>query len=79
MHFHMATVINNPGQAVESSSSGTMIGVLLAIVLIVLFVLFGLPALRRSQPSRADLNVNITTPNLPNPAPAANTGGGGNP
>lgn len=75
----MATVINNPGQTSEGGSVGVVVGILLALVIIGALVVFGIPALRRSRPSSADLNVNVTAPNLPtpNPSPNPNPAGGG--
>jgi hypothetical protein len=66
----MATVINNPGGSEESSGLGMMIGVILAVLVIILFFVYGLPAIRNSNaPSQPnDINVDVDLP----------SGGGGN-
>lgn len=60
----MATIVNNPAPAAESNgSSGIIIGVLLIIVLVGLFYVYGLPALSRVEspqiniPNKIDVNV----------------------
>ena len=58
----MTTVINNPGEGSNDNSSGMGIifGVIIAIILIALFFVYGLPALRRTnqaQPSGPTINV----------------------
>jgi hypothetical protein len=59
----MATVIT-PGTSNESSSSFLM-GIIILVVAVVLFLLFGLPAIRNNDggtnvtvPERVDVNVN---------------------
>jgi flagellar biogenesis protein FliO len=73
----MTTVINNPssqGEVVTTDSgAGVVLGVLLAIVLIILFVVYGLPALRNSsvdttkQPNNTYINVTTPVPVTPTP------------
>lgn len=61
----MATVINNPGEG-ESSGVGVIIGVLIAIVLIALFFIYGLPAIRGSSVNDGgslDVDVNLPSGN----------------
>ncbi len=71
----MATIINNPGDptAREDSGLGLMIGVLIAIVLLAVFFVYILPAIRNNSASRdegGNINLNVTTPNpLPSPTP----------
>jgi hypothetical protein len=63
----MTTVVNNPG---EGGGAGTIIGVVIAIILIALLFIYGLPALRGGGTSNApSANIDV---NLPNPG----TGGG---
>lgn len=76
----MTTVINNPsGGNGDGGSSGVIVGVLVAIVIIGLFVVYGLPALRNQNrgttqikvelPSAPSVNTGTPTP-TPAPAPA---------
>ena len=53
----MATVINNPSD--NGSGAGTVIGILIAIILIAVLFIYGLPALRGSSPTTSTAN---TTP-----------------
>lgn len=63
----MTTIINTPPAAKESSGNlGMVIGLFIFIIVAYLFVMFGLPALRRVQwgspqiniPSKIDVNIN---------------------
>jgi hypothetical protein len=54
----MATIVNTPGTTREGSGTGLIVGVLLAIVLIALFFIYGLPAIRGTG-SDAGTTVNI--------------------
>jgi hypothetical protein len=61
----MATVINNPSN--EGSGAGTIIGIVVAIILIALLFIYGLPALRGSSTGTtatpgASANVDVTLP-----------------
>lgn len=57
----MPTVINNPSS--DSSGVGVIVGVLVAIVLIVLFFVYGLPGLRGAgAPDNGGVNVNVDLP-----------------
>lgn len=68
---HMATVINNPGGTSEGSGMGVVIGVILAIIVIGLFLIYGLPKMRgNTSPSNVDVNVQL---------PSGNNGGTGTP
>lgn len=58
----MATVINNPG---EGSGAGTIIGIVLAVILVALLFIYGLPALRGSAAPAATPSANVDI-NLPN-------------
>lgn len=74
----METIINNPsGGNKESSGVGLVVGVLLAIAVIVLFFVYGLPALRgkpASAPTNNGVDVNVTLPGSDSTAPASGTG-----
>jgi len=73
----MATIINNPGEPRESSSTGVIIGLLLAVVLIGAFIIWGLPALRgNSAPPAQDGGVNVDV-NLPGGGGSEGGGGAG--
>ncbi len=52
----MATVINNPSN--ESSGAGTILGIIVAIILIALLFIYGLPALRGSGTANTAGNSN---------------------
>lgn len=63
----MATVINNPS---EGSGAGTILGIVVAVIIIALLFIYGLPALRgtgSTQPAGTNINVEL---------PSVNTGGG---
>ncbi len=64
----MATVINNPGGSDgESTGVGMIIGIILAIVVIALFLIYGIPAMRggnTNNPPAGGTNINV---NLPTP------------
>lgn len=56
----MTTVVNNPG---EGSGAGTIIGIVVAIILIALLFIYGLPALRGgSAPSSPSANIDVNLP-----------------
>jgi len=65
----MTTIINTPGGSNGDSGSGLglIIGVLVAIGLVVLFVVYGLPALRNNQ-KPSSTNINVTIPDVIPPA-----------
>ena len=69
----MATIINTPGTTQSDSSGvGVVVGVIIAIVIIALLALYGIPALRGS--SQDGVNVQIpdkVNVNLDSSAPAA--------
>lgn len=61
----MTTVINTPSNG-ESTGGGFVLGVVLVIVIILgLFLVYGLPAIRNSnnnaQPKNIDVNVKLPT------------------
>jgi hypothetical protein len=59
---YMATVINNPGGSNQDSGAGVIIGVIVAIILIILFFVYGLPALRGGTAPSNTLDVNVDLP-----------------
>lgn len=64
----MTTVINNPGGADSDSGMSMMVGVVLLLVVVFLFFVYGLPVLRQgvsnnsqpqiNQPNQIDVNTN---------------------
>ncbi len=62
----MATIINNPSGS-NDSSVGLVIGIVIGLVLIALFFVYALPALRGNQPTK-DANPIIKV-EIPNPSP----------
>jgi hypothetical protein len=64
----MATVINNPS---EGSGAGAIIGIVIAIILIALLFIYGLPALRGGNAGTPGPSANINVD-----LPSGGTGGG---
>ncbi|KKR32333.1 MAG: hypothetical protein UT65_C0003G0019 [Parcubacteria group bacterium GW2011_GWF2_39_8b] len=59
----MTTIVNNPGASGSGDSgAGLIIGVIIAIVLIVLFFVYALPAIR--ERNNGTTNINIEVPKL---------------
>ncbi len=59
----MTTIVNTPRGESTDSSLGMILGVIIAIALVVLFFVYGLPALRQgSQPSEGGTNINVSVP-----------------
>ena len=68
----MAIIVNNPAQSSESGGYGLILGIIAILVLVVLFVFYGVPALRRVGPAQItvpteikvpeNVNVNVTQP-----------------
>lgn len=56
----MTTVVNNPSSG-DNSGTGLIVGIILAVILIFLFVRFGLPAIRGTG---GGTNVNVTVPSV---------------
>lgn len=54
----MTTIINTPGNT-EDSGIAIIIGVLVAIIVITLFFLYGLPAIRGTSPQSSNSTVDI--------------------
>ena len=59
----MTTVINNPGEGSgDSGGAGIVLGVILALVLIGLFIVYVLPDLRNKQESsdtKTEINIEV--------------------
>jgi hypothetical protein len=55
----MATVINNPdsGGTRESSGMGLIIGVIVAVIIVFLFIVYGLPGIRGRSTGGTNVNV----------------------
>ncbi|MBA3732869.1 hypothetical protein H0W91_00660 [Patescibacteria group bacterium] len=60
------TTIINPGTNDNNGGAGMVIGVIIALVLIALFFVFALPAIRKGNSGSANINVTL---------PAGTTGG----
>lgn len=62
----MTTIINTPpaGESGSESAAGIIIGVIFAIVLVALFVIYGIPALRSTSAVKEPTNttINVTVP-----------------
>ncbi len=60
----MATIINTPPSGESSDSGlGLVLGVILAIVLVALFIIYGIPALRQNKNAdNGGTNINVTLP-----------------
>ena len=58
----MSTVINNPSNS-ESSDLGVIFGIILALLIIGLFFVYGIPVLRGNQtPSNEGINLQVELP-----------------
>lgn len=75
----MATIVNNPGPSnTDGSGVGMVIGIILAIIVIALFIIYGVPAMRggNTGPSTptggTNANINVQ---IPVPSGATNTNG----
>lgn len=76
----MALVINNPATDTRTDTSGTgmILGVIIALLAIVLLAIYGIPAFRRQTGvSSPGTNINVQVPSPSNlnpstPAPSAN-------
>lgn len=69
----MTTIINTPGGSNDSSGVGLIMGLILAVVVIGLFVYFGLPMIRGTQPQEQPVNkIEITVPSETANMPSGN-------
>ncbi len=64
----MTTVINNPGTGTNDDGSGFLLGLLVLIVVVGAFIIWGVPALRDSSSvdRTTNINVEVPTPDLDN-------------
>jgi len=59
----MTTVINNPGDSGEGLGIGIIVAVLVVMVAVVLFFVYGLPAIRNSKTGESSTtNIKIEVP-----------------
>lgn len=63
----MATVINNPSTESRGTgeSAGFLIGIVVAVLLLILFVIYGLPRIQNINPATTqptETNINVTNP-----------------
>ncbi len=65
----METVINTPSKLDGSSGVSLIIGILIALVLVVLFLVYGLPAIRNQNAQAYSVKINVNTPASPTPTP----------
>lgn len=71
----MTTIINTPPAGDNSGSgSGLIIGAIVAIVIITIFFVYGLPAIRSAlAPQGGSIDINLKLPQGGNEAPAPAT------
>lgn len=55
----MATVINNPGEGSGGDGMGFLMGAIVLIVVVFLFILYGLPALRGAGTVNTTPQINV--------------------
>ena len=69
----MTTIVNTPRSGESDSGLGLILGIIIAIALVVLFIVYGLPALRNNQApaEQPGTNINVTLPS----DNSGNTGG----
>ncbi len=68
----MTTVINNPREG--DSSLGMIIGVIVGIILVLIFFVYGLPAMRGTKPpENGSLDVKVQLPAGDNSNPSGST------
>lgn len=56
----MTTIVNNPAPTNDSNSSGFLIGIVVIVVFLMLFLYFGLPAIR----NMGAIKVNVPAPQI---------------
>ncbi|MFH0773565.1 MAG: hypothetical protein V1922_04620 [bacterium] len=56
----MTTVINNPAPAADSGGNGFLMGVIILVGFIIIFLYFGIPAIKRMGP----IQLNIPAPQV---------------
>jgi hypothetical protein len=53
----MATIINNPDSSSDGGGAGLVTGIIIAVVIVFLFLVFGLPAIRGNGNRGTTVNV----------------------
>lgn len=74
----MATIVNTPSGSHEDSGMGLIVGVIVAILVVLLFFVYGLPALRGTPAANdngTSASINVDLPS--GGAGSGNTGGTG--
>lgn len=56
----MTTVINNPSS--EGSGAGVFVGIVVLVIVLAAFFIYGLPALQHQAPANPAANINVTLP-----------------
>ena len=70
----MATIINTPRDTSnESSGVGMIIGILVALALVALFLVYGLPQLQTTGTPQGSTEVNVDLPNVTPSTPSTPT------
>jgi hypothetical protein len=72
----MTTIINTPsGESSGSSAFGVIAAILMFIVLVALFIVYGMPQLKKMDaPAPKSLEINVNTPQPNTNAPSAEVG-----
>lgn len=62
----MATIVNNPGNGDSGSGMGMIVAVIVLLAVVLLFFVYGLPAIRQAGSPQinvpSEIDVNVTTP-----------------
>jgi hypothetical protein len=58
----MTTIVNSPAPQAESGGYGFLLGIIALIVFVLLFVFYGVPALRRMGPAQVTVPTEIKVP-----------------
>jgi hypothetical protein len=72
----MTTVVNTPGTTDNGSGWGFFLGIIVLIVAIILFFIYGLPAIRNNNRGEAPRTTNINV-EVPNPLSGSNNNDSG--
>lgn len=58
----MTTIVNTPTTPTESGGTGMMIGFTIFAVVVIVFLMFGLPAIRRMGPVQVNVPAQVNIP-----------------
>lgn len=58
----MTTIVNNPARQSDSGGYGFILGIIAIIAIVLVFVLYGVPALRRMGPAQITIPTEIKVP-----------------